>query len=51
MVNALPELEKDLEFEDVGNKEYEIDVIIDRVIYGQQANGNNEMPGLYYLVL
>ena len=38
---TLPELEKDLEFEAKGNKEYEIKVIIDSVVYGQQANNSN----------
>ncbi len=39
--NALPEPEKDLEFETESNKEYEIKAIIDSTIYGQQANSNN----------
>ncbi len=47
---TLPELEKDVEFEAGGNKEYEVKVIIDSTVYDQQAN-NNQMPGLYYLVL
>ncbi len=46
---ALPEPEKKLEFEVEGNKEYEIEAIIDSAVYNQQAN--NQMPGLYYLVL
>ncbi len=47
---ALPELEKNLEFEAGGNKEYEVKAIIDSAVYGQQAN-SNQMSGLYYLVL
>ena len=47
---ALPEPEKDIKFEAGGNKEYEVKAIINSVVYGQQAN-NNQMPGLYYLVL
>ena len=47
---ALPEAEKDMEFEVGGDKEYEVKAIINSVVYGQQAK-NNQMPGLYYLVL
>ena len=47
---ALPEPEKELEFEVGDNKKYEIEAIIDSAIYYQQAN-NNQMPGLYYLIL
>ncbi len=47
--NTLPKPEKELEFEAGGNKEYEVEAIINSVVYGQQAN--NQMPGLYYLVL
>ncbi len=43
---ALSESEKEFEVGD--NKEYEIEVIIDSAIYGQQAN--NQIPSLYYLV-
>ncbi len=46
---ALPKPGKELEFEAGGNKKNEVKVIIDSVVYGQQAN--NQMPGLYYLVL
>ncbi len=46
---ALPEPEKEMEFEVGGNKEYMVEAIIDSVMYGQQAN-SNPMPGLYYLV-
>ncbi len=46
---ALPEPEKELEFEVGDNKEYEIEAIIDSAMYNQQAN--NQMPSLYYLVL
>ena len=48
---ALPEPEKELEFEARGNKEYEIEAIIESAVYGQQANHSNQMSGLYYLVL
>ncbi len=46
---ALPEPEKDLEFEAGGDKEYEVEAIIESIVYGQQTN--DQMPGLYYLVL
>ncbi len=46
---ALLELEKDVEFEARGNKEYEVKAIINSVVYGQQAN-SNQMPSLYYLI-
>ncbi len=49
MDKALPEPEKDLEFETGGDKEYEVEAIIDSATYGQQAN--DPMPGLYHLVL
>ncbi len=39
--NALPEPKKELEFEARGNKEYEIEAIIDSMVYGQQANDSN----------
>ncbi len=32
---ALPELEKDVEFEAAGNKEYEVKAIIDSMVYRQ----------------
>ncbi len=51
MDKALLEPKKDLTFDARGNKEYEIEAIIDSVVYGQQANNSNQMPGLYYLVL
>ncbi len=38
-----------MEFEARGNKKYEVKAIIDSVVYSQQ--NNNQMPGLYYLVL
>ncbi len=44
---ALPKPEKEFEAED--HKEYEVEAIIDSVVYGQQAN-NSQMPGLYYLI-
>ncbi len=47
---ALPELEKDMEFEARSNKKYKIEAIIDNVVYDQWAN-NNQMPGFYYFVL
>ncbi len=46
---ALPKPEKDVEFEAGGNKEYEVEAIIDSAVYSQQAN--YQMPDLYYLVL
>ncbi len=49
MDKALPEPEKDLEFEAEGDKEYEVKAIIDSTVYNQQTN--NQMPGFYYLVL
>ncbi len=51
MDNALPELEKDLEFKAGGNKEYTIKTIIDNVVYGQRANNSNQMLGFYYFIL
>ncbi len=51
MDKALPDSEKDLGFEAKGNKEYEVEAIINSAVYGQQANNSNQMPGLYYLVL
>ncbi len=35
---ALPEPEKELEFEAEDNKEYKVEAIIDNAVYGQQAN-------------
>ncbi len=46
---ALPEPEKEVEFETGDNKEYEVEAIIDSAVYNQQAN--DQMPGLYYLIL
>ena len=46
---TLPESEKELEFEAKSNKKYEVEAIIDSVVYGQQAN--NQTPSLYYLIL
>ena len=48
--NALLEIEKNLKFEAGGNKKYEVEAIIDSVVYGQQANGSDQVPGFYYLV-
>ena len=39
-----------MEFEARGDKEYEVETIIDSAMYSQQAN-NNQMADLYYLVL
>ena len=47
---ALLEPEKELEFEAKDNKKYEVETIINSVVYNQQAN-HDQMPGLYYLVL
>ncbi len=47
---ALPEPEKNIKFEAEDNMKYKVKAIINRVVYGQQAN-SNQMPGLYYLVL
>ncbi len=49
--NTLLEPEKDLKFEARDKKEYEIKAIIDTVMYSQQANGKDQMSGLYYLIL
>ncbi len=51
MDNALPEPEKDLEFEGRSNKEYKVKVIIDNIMYSQQTNESNQIPGFYYLNL
>ena len=48
---TLPEPKKDLESEVGGNQKYKVKAIIDNVMYGQQANGSNQMPGLYYIFL
>ncbi len=48
MDKALPEPEKEFEFEAGDNKEYEVETIIDSTVYDQQAK--DQMPGLYYLV-
>ena len=45
----LLKLEKELEFEIRGNKKYELKVIINSAIYGQQAN-SHQISGFYYLV-
>ena len=47
---ALPKPKKGIEFEAGGDKKYKVEAIIDNAVYGQQAN-NNQMLGLYYLVL
>ena len=51
MDKALPKLEKNLEFEAIGNKKYKVKAIIDSVVYNQQINNSNQMPGFYYLIL
>ena len=47
----MPEPKKDVEFEAKGNKEYKVETVIDSTMYGQQTNDNNQIQGLYYLVL
>ncbi len=49
--NTLPKLKTDLEFEFRSNKKYEVEAIIDSVVYGQQADGSDQIPGLDYFVL
>ncbi len=49
--NTLPKPEKDLEFKDGGKKKYKFEAIIDSGVYSQQANSNDQMSGLYYLIL
>ncbi len=51
MDNALPEPKKNIEFEAGGNKKYEVKKIIDSAVYAQQTNSNDQISGLYYLVL
>ncbi len=46
---ALPEPEKEYDFEAGDIKKYEVEAITDSAVYGQQVN--DQMPGLYYLVL
>ncbi len=46
-LNKLSKIEK--EFEAGNNKEYKVKVMINSVMYGKKAN--NQLPGLYYLVL
>ena len=45
---ALPKPEK--EFEAGDDTEYEVETIIDSMVYNQLAK-SNQMPSLYYLVL
>ncbi len=47
--NALSEPAKDWDFEVGNNKKYDVETIIDSLVYGYQAN--NQMPDLYYLIL
>ncbi len=42
-------LKLEREFEARNNKEYEVKVIIDSVVYGKEVN--NQISGFYYLVL
>ena len=49
-LKALLEPKKNIEFEVKGDKEYKVKTIINSAVYGQQTN-NNQIPGLYYLVL
>ena len=51
MDKALPEPEKNLEFEASDNKEYKIKTIIDSVVYDQQVNNSYQMWSLYHFVL
>ena len=46
---ALPKLKKNLKFEVGDNKKYEVKTIIASIIYSKQTN--NQIPGLYYLIL
>ena len=46
---ALLELKKNMEFEVGDKKEYEVEAIMNKMVYSQQAN--NLMLGLYYFVL
>ena len=39
-----------MKFKASGDKEYKVWIIIDSALYSQQAN-NNQIPGLYYLIL
>ncbi len=49
-VNEKTLLEPGREFEGRNNKEYEVETIIDSAVYGKEA-ANDQMPGLYYLIL
>ncbi len=49
--DALPEPEKELKFKAGVNKEYDVKAIIYNKMYGSQANDNDQIPDLYYLVL
>ena len=48
---ALPKPKKELEYEAGNNKEYTVKPIINNVVYGQQENNSNQMPGFYYFIL
>ncbi len=50
MDKALSEVEKNVEFQTGGNKEYEVKAIINSAVYGQQTNDNDQIPDLYNLV-
>ena len=47
MDKALLEPKKELKFEARGNKEYEVEIIINSAIYNQQANDNNQILDFY----
>ncbi len=47
--NNVALLEPEKKFEVGDNKEYEVKAIINSAVYDKEAN--NQMPGLYYLVL
>ncbi len=49
MDKALAKLKEDVEFEFGGNKEYEVEVIINSAVYGQQVN-SYQILDFYYLV-
>lgn len=46
-VDKLSELKRELEAGN--NKKYEVKIIIDSAVYDKKAN--NQLPGLYYLIL
>ncbi len=42
-------LESEREFETGDNKDYQVETIINSMVYGKEVN--SQMPSLYYLVL